>query len=156
MKILIVSGFLGAGKTTFIKMLAEKTSNNFVVPESDYGQENIDTVLLRSATNLNVYELTEGYVCCTMKQDFATAVLTIANALDPEYLVVEPTGVAKLSNILTNIKKIQYERIVLLKPVTLVDGNTFDECRQNYGELYTGQLEAASRIVLTKMEQADS
>lgn len=156
MKILIVSGFLGAGKTTFIKRLAEKTSQNFVVLENDYGQENIDTALLRSAANLNVYELTEGCVCCTMKQDFATAVLTIANALDPEYLVVEPTGVAKLSNILANIKKIQYERIVLLKPVTLVDGNTFDECRQNYGELYTDQLEAASRVVLTKMEQADS
>lgn len=156
MKILIVSGFLGAGKTTFIKMLAEKTSHRFVVLENDYGQENIDMALLRSATNLNVYELTEGCVCCTMKQDFATAVLTIANALDPEYLVVEPTGVAKLSNILANLKKIQYERIVLLKPITLVDGNTFDEYRQDYGELYTDQLAVASRIVVTKMEQADS
>lgn len=156
MKILIVSGFLGAGKTTFIKMLAKEANRSFVVLENDYGQENIDTALLRSATNLNIYELTEGCVCCTMKQDFATAVLTIANALDPEYLVVEPTGVAKLSNILANIKKIQYERIVLLKPITLLDGNTFDECLQDYGEIYTDQLEVASRIVVTKMEQADS
>ncbi|QDR82712.1 GTP-binding protein [Sporomusa termitida] len=156
MKILIVAGFLGAGKTTFIKMLAEKTNHSFVVLENDYGQENIDTALLRSATTLNIYELTEGCVCCTMKQDFATAVLTIANALDPEFLVVEPTGVAKLSNILANIKKIQYERIVLLKPITLLDGNTFDECLQNYSEIYTDQLAAAARIVVTKMEQADS
>lgn len=156
MKILIVSGFLGAGKTTFIKMLAEKTKHRFVVLENDYGQENIDTALLRSSTNLNIYELTEGCVCCSMKQDFATAVLTIANALDPEYLVVEPTGVAKLSSILVNIKKIQYERIVLLKPVTLLDGKAFDDCLQSYRDIYTDQLMVSSRIVVTKMEQADS
>lgn len=153
MKILIVSGFLGAGKTTFIKMLAEKTKHRFVVLENDYGQENIDTALLRSSTNLNIYELTEGCVCCSMKQDFATAVLTIANALDPEYLVVEPTGVAKLSSILANIKKIQYERIILLKPITLLDGKAFDDCLQS--DIYTDQLRVTSRIVVTKMEQED-
>ncbi|MDU4961974.1 MAG: GTP-binding protein [Sporomusaceae bacterium] len=156
MKILIVSGFLGAGKTTFIKRMAEKTSHRFVVLENDYGQENIDTALLRSSTGLNIYELTEGCVCCSLKQDFATAVLTIANALDPAYLVVEPTGAAKLSSILSNLKKIQYERIVLLKPLTLLDGNSFDECLRDYPAVFSDQLTAAARIVVTKTAPADS
>ncbi len=156
MKILVISGFLGAGKTTFIKMLAEKTKKDFVVLENEYGQADIDRAVLRADTGLNIYELTEGCVCCTMKQDFATSILTISNTLDPEYLVVEPTGVAKLSNILANIKKIQYERIALLNPVTILDGNTFDDFLQAYREIYADQLETSSRIVISKMEQADS
>ena len=61
-----------------------------------------------------------------MKKDFASSILTIANSLDPEYLIVEPTGVAKLSNIIKNIKQIEYDRITLLKPITIIDGNAFD------------------------------
>jgi len=155
MKILVISGFLGAGKTTFIKTLAKKANKDFVVLENDYGQTDIDGAVLRSCTDLKVYELAEGCVCCTMKQDFATSILTIANTLDPEYLVVEPTGVAKLSNILANIQKIQYERIALLKPLTILDANTFDECLQRFGEIYTDQIDVASRIVVSKAEGAD-
>lgn len=154
MKILVISGFLGAGKTTFIKMLAEKTKRDFIVLENEYGQADIDGAVLRESGNLNIYGLTEGCVCCTMKQDFAASILTIANTLDPEYLVIEPTGVARLSNILFNIQQIQYERIVLLKPVTILDGNAFDEYLRAYGEDYADQLDAPFKIVVTKMEQA--
>jgi G3E family GTPase len=156
MKILVISGFLGAGKTTFIKMLAEKTKRDFVVLENEYGQADIDGAVLREGGNLNIYELTEGCVCCTMKQDFAASILTIANTLDPEYLVIEPTGVAKLSNILFNIQQIQYERIVLLKPITILDGSAFDEYLSAYGDDYADQLDASFKIVITKMEQADA
>ncbi len=156
MKVLIISGFLGAGKTTFIKTLAEKTKRDFVILENEYGQEDIDSTILRENSNLNIYELTEGCVCCTMKQDFATSILTIANTLDPEYLIIEPTGVAKLNNILDNIHRIQYERIVLLKPVTILDGSTFDEYMRSYGDVYTDQLKASSKIVISKIEQADA
>lgn len=154
MKMLVISGFLGAGKTTFIKMLAKKTGKKFVILENDYGQADIDGALLRASTDLNIYELAEGCVCCTMKQDFASSILTIFNTLDPEFLVVEPTGVAKLSNILSNIRRIQYEQILLLKPVTLLDGGAFHEGIGMYGDIFTDQLVAANKILVTKMEQA--
>lgn len=155
MKILVISGFLGAGKTTFIKMLAERTKRDFVILENEYGQADIDRAVLRADTDLNIYELTEGCVCCSMKQDFATSILTIANTLDPEYLIVEPTGVARLSNILANIRKIQYERIVLLKPLTILDGAAFEDSYRAYGKIYADQLEVAPRILISKMERAD-
>ena len=101
MKILVISGFLGAGKTTFIKALAEKTDKRFVVMENEYGEGGIDGGFLASGTGqaeMKVWELTEGCICCTMKADFASSILTISNTLDPEYLVVEPTGLGKLGN----------------------------------------------------------
>ena len=103
MKILIVSGFLGAGKTTLIKEMANKTKRDFVIMENEYGDVDIDSNMLKDE-GMNIWELTEGCVCCSMKQDFATSILTIANSLDPEFLIVEPTGVAKLGNIINNIK----------------------------------------------------
>ena len=125
MNILIVSGFLGAGKTTFIQKLAEKSDREFAVMENEYGERGIDGNLLEQ-NRLKVWELTEGCICCSLKSDFAMSVLTIANSADPDYLIVEPTGVGLLSSVITNLLKIEYERIRLLKPVTVVDINCVD------------------------------
>ena len=154
MKVLIVSGFLGAGKTTLIKEMANKTKKDFVVMENEYGDVDIDSTLLKDE-GMNIWELTEGCVCCSMKKDFASSILTIANSLDPEYLIVEPTGVAKLSNIINNIKQIEYEKIVLLKPITIIDGNAFDTFFNNYNDIYVDQLLNSSRIIISKMENKD-
>ena len=108
MKILVVSGFLGAGKTTFIRTLAERTKKDFAVMENEYGAVNVDGDLLEQTNDLNIWELTEGCICCSMQNDFATSILTIANTVDPEYLIVEPTGVGMLSKIIENIQKIEY------------------------------------------------
>ena len=94
MKILVVSGFLGAGKTTFIKSLAEHTGKEFAILENEYGDVGIDGNLLKEQQKVgevNIWELTEGCICCLMKGDFAASVLTIANTVGPEYLVIEPT-----------------------------------------------------------------
>ena len=154
MKILIVSGFLGAGKTTLIKEMANKTKRDFVVMENEYGDVDIDSNILKDE-GMNIWELTEGCVCCTMKKDFASSILTIANSLDPEYLIVEPTGVAKLSNIINNIKQIEYERIVLLKPITIIDGNAFDSFVNSYNDIYVDQILNTSKIIISKMESKD-
>lgn len=154
MKILIVSGFLGAGKTTLIKEMANKTKRDFVILENEYGDVDIDSNMLKDE-GMNIWELTEGCVCCSMKQDFATSILTIANTLDPEYLIVEPTGVAKLGNIIKNIKQIEYERITLLKPITVIDGNAFDSFVASYDNIYIDQLTNASKIIISKMESKD-
>ncbi len=91
MKILVVSGFLGAGKTTFIQELVRRTGRDFAIYENEYGQADIDARRLRQDSDLKVWESTENCICCSGKQDFATSVLTISNTIDPEYLIVEPT-----------------------------------------------------------------
>jgi hypothetical protein len=124
---LIVSGFLGAGKTTFIKRLARNVDQRFAILENEYGAAGIDGARLgqnRQGTQKNVWEMTEQCICCIGKKDFAASVLTIANVVDPEYLIVEPTGVGSLARIIENLRQIEYERIQLLSPVTYVDGYT--------------------------------
>lgn len=152
MKILVISGFLGAGKTTFIKTMSEKTGRDFVVFENEYAQADIDKALLSKDSNLNIWELTENCICCSGKQDFASTILTISNTLDPEFLLVEPTGVAKLSSILQNIKGVQYERISILKPVTILDGTCMERQIKEYSDIYLDQIKTSDQIVVSKME----
>lgn len=154
MRILVVSGFLGAGKTTFIQELARRTGRDFVVYENEYGQADIDAKVLSETDELSVWESAENCICCTGKQDFATSVLTIANTLDPEYLVVEPTGVARLSSILENIDQVSYERISLLAPLAIVDGVAWSRQRRRFEEIYLDQVRAANTVVISKAQLA--
>lgn len=150
MKILIISGFLGAGKTTFIKEMSRKIQRDFVVMENEYGETNMDSAFLKGQENLNIWELTEGCICCSTKSDFASSILTIANTLDPEYLIVEPTGVGVLGNVIRNIQQIEYERITLLSPVTIVDADCFHRCMNDYPDIFLDQLRSAGTIVISK------
>lgn len=157
MKILVVSGFLGAGKTTFIKALAKYTGKEFAVLENEYGASGIDGERLSNGmTNgeVNIWEMTEGCICCSAKGDFAASVLTIANALDPEYLVVEPTGVGMLGKIIENLKQIEYERISLLAPITVVDIHSWQRSISEYRPLYENQVKEARSIIVSKTEQS--
>ena len=156
MKVLVISGFLGAGKTTFIRELSQRTGRDFAVMENEYGQVGIDgSVLEQDAPELNIFELTEGCICCSMKSDFATSVLTIANTVDPEFLIVEPTGVGLLSRIIENLNQIQYERITLLSPITILDGNSFEQYRKDYPDILIDQISSAPTVLISKMESSD-
>ena len=155
MKILIVSGFLGAGKTTFIKRLARNVDQRFVILENEYGAAGIDGARLgqnRQGTQKNVWEMTEQCICCIGKKDFAASVLTIANVVDPEYLIVEPTGVGSLARIIENLRQIEYERIQLLSPVTIVDVYSYRRYMAEYPELYQDQIRSADTIIVSKTE----
>lgn len=157
MKILIVSGFLGAGKTTFIKALAKHTGKKFAILENEYGAAGIDGERLnKSLANgeVNIWEMADGCICCSAKGDFAASVLTIANAVDPEYLVVEPTGVGMLGCIVQNLQQIEYERISLLAPVTIVDIHSYRRYEQEYMELYQNQIREAGTIIVSKTEES--
>ena len=156
MKVLVLSGFLGAGKTTFLKELAKRTHKDFAVMENEYAPLNIDgSVLRESNEKLNIWELTEGCICCSSKADFASSVLTILNTIDPEYLIIEPTGVGMLSKILENLKNISYEKIELLSPVTLADGKTFFDFHREHRDVFEDQIRNAGTVLITKMESAD-
>lgn len=152
MQILVVSGFLGAGKTTFIQELARRSGKDFAIFENEYGQADIDAArLAQFDSGLSVWESTENCICCSGKQDFATSVLTISNAIDPEYLVVEPTGVAKLSSIIENINQVSYEKISLLAPITIVDGAAWTHERTQ--AIWQDQVRSAHTIVISKLER---
>lgn len=159
MKILIISGFLGAGKTTFIKALAKHTGKEFAIFENEYGAAGIDGDILKNETsveNINIWEMTEGCICCSMKGDFAASVLTISNTVDPEYLVIEPTGVAMLSQVIRNLQQIEYERIILLAPITIVDGHSYMRYVREYPQLYRDQVQFAHTVLVSKIEHADA
>ena len=115
MKILLVSGFLGAGKTTFIKELAKNINLEFVVLENEYADIGVDKDFL-DEKNLNVWEMSEGCICCSMKGDFKSSIKRIYSEINPEYLVVEPTGVGMLSSIIENIRDINNNDIDITEP----------------------------------------
>ncbi len=158
MKILIISGFLGAGKTTFIKELVKQTQRDFAILENEFGTIGIDGKILGQdleAQQVNIWELTEGCICCSVNADFTTSVLTIANAVDPEFLIIEPSGVGMLSNILRSVQRIEYEKISILAPITILDIHSFERYRREYGDIYGDQVEAAHRVLLSKSESSD-
>ena len=119
MKILLVSGFLGAGKTTFIKEMAKNINLEFVILENEYADIGIDGDFL-DEKNLNVWEMSEGCICCSMKGDFKSSIKRIYSEINPEYLIIEPTGVGMLSSIVENIREIDNNDIEILNPLTLI------------------------------------
>lgn len=156
MKVLVVSGFLGAGKTTFINELSKRTNKKFAILENEYGSIGIDGSLLREIVNNedDIFELNSGCICCSKGGDFAASIITIANTYDPEFLIIEPTGLGMLSKVLTHIKKVEYERIQILAPLTILDGTSFNRYIQEFKNIYTDQILSSNNIILSKMENA--
>ena len=155
MKILVVSGFLGAGKTTFIKELIKRTGKQIAVLENEYGDTNLDSQDIQETGELKVWEFAEGCVCCSKKDSFANTILAISASLDPEFLVVEPTGVGLLSNIMANIAKVSYEKIKALRPITIIAPVTYHENMAEYGDVYTDQIANAHQVIYSKIEHED-
>lgn len=158
MKILLVSGFLGAGKTRFILEMSRKTGRKFVIVENEFGEVNVDADRLREAQTdtadpfEKVVELTEGCICCSLNLDFNHSLLTIANTFDPDYLVVEPSGVAKTGNILTHIREICYERIEVLAPIVILDGAHYEVSRRHQPDIFNNQIQSAGTLVVSRSE----
>ena len=154
MKILLVSGFLGAGKTTFIKELAKNINLEFVVLENEYADIGVDKDFL-DEKNLNVWEMSEGCICCSMKGDFKSSIKRIYSEINPEYLVVEPTGVGMLSSIIENIRDINNNDIEILSPITLIDITSFSEYLETFNSFFTDNLKNTGKVILTKLENSN-
>ena len=154
MKILLVSGFLGAGKTTFIKELAKNINLEFVVLENEYADIGVDKDFL-DEKNLNVWEMSEGCICCSMKGDFKSSIKRIYSEINPEYLVVEPTGVGMLSSIIENIREINNNDIEILSPLTLIDITSFNEYLKTFNSFFTDNLKNTGKVILTKLENSN-
>ena len=154
MKILLVSGFLGAGKTTFIKELAKNINLEFVVLENEYADIGVDKDFL-DEKNLNVWEMSEGCICCSMKGDFKSSIKKIYSEINPEYLVVEPTGIGMLSSIIENIREINNNDIEILSPITLIDITSFSEYLETFNDFFTDNLKNTGKVTLTKLENSN-
>ena len=154
MKVLLISGFLGAGKTTFIKELIKHTDKQVAILENEVSPLNIDADNLQNK-ELNIWELTEGCICCSTGGDFATSVLTIANSVDPEYLIVEPSGVAMLSKIIQNIRQIEYEHISLLAPIVILDAANYHYYMSDYPAIAQDQLKNAHFVIISKINSGN-
>ncbi len=128
-----------------------RTSRDFAIYENEYGEADIDARRLHEDSDLRVWESVENCICCSGKQDFAASILTISNSIDPEFLIVEPTGVAKLQSILENIGRVTWERISLLAPVTIVDAQAWQQQRHDFPEIFDNQLSAARSVVVSKL-----
>ena len=155
MKILIVSGFLGAGKTTFIKELIRRTGKKAVILENEYGDNDIDSRSIAEVGELKILEFMEGCVCCTKKDSFVNSILAVSASLDPEYLIVEPTGVGKLGSILESLNKIAYEKIQILSPVVVLCPRSINEYLASFKDIYKDQVSHAGQIVFSKIEHED-
>ena len=154
MKILLVSGFLGAGKTTFIKELAKDINLEFVVLENEYADIGVDKDFL-DEKNLNVWEMSEGCICCSMKGDFKSSIKKIYSEINPEYLVVEPTGIGMLSSIIENIREINNNDIEILSPLTLIDITSFNEYLETFNNFFIDNLKNTGKVMLTKLENSN-
>ena len=151
MKILLVSGFLGAGKTTFIKEMAKNINLEFVVLENEYADIGVDGDFL-DEKNLNVWEMSEGCICCSMKGDFKSSIKRIYSEITPEYLIIEPTGVGMLSSIIENIREINNNDIEILSPLTLIDITSFNEYLETFNNFFIDNLKNTGKVLLTKLK----
>lgn len=159
MKILIISGFLGSGKTSLIKAMAKATGREFVIVENEFGELGVEGEILKqdgavseTDAQMKIWELSEGCICCSLNLDFSMSVVTIYNALSPDYLIVEPSGVAMLSNILSQIEKVRYGEIDLLAPVTMVDYENYKLSRKDFSQYFEDQVASAGVLILSKSE----
>ena len=155
MKVLLVSGFLGAGKTTFIKEMSKNINLEFVVLENEYADIGVDGDFL-DEKNLNVWEMSEGCICCSMKGDFKSSIKRIYSEINPEYLIIEPTGVGMLSSIIENIREINNNDIEILSPLTLIDVTSFNEYLKTFNNFFIDNLKNTREIILTKLNSFNS
>lgn len=152
-KVDIVSGFLGAGKTTLIKKLVTEgyIGENIVVVENEFGKVNIDGKVLKN-TGIVVEEITAGCICCSLTEDFINSINKIREMFNPDRIIIEPTGVAKLSEILNICKDKKYEEFIELdNVVTVVDVKRFELSISYSKEFIDNQIRITKSVVLSKI-----
>ncbi len=151
MKILIVSGFLGSGKTSLINKIMRIKKDDYVILENEYATVNVDGDLLENDRE-KIWEMTEGCVCCSMSKEIGDDIITIENTFRPNFLIIEPTGVGKLSNIIKKVEKVCYEKIKLLHPITLVDASVFLKYYKEKDPNYLDQIMCSKYLIISKTD----
>ncbi len=148
----IISGFLGAGKTTFIKKLLENGNNEkTVIIENEFGEIGIDTGFLKEA-GVEITEMNSGCICCSLVGDFKEALLKVCRELSPDRIIIEPSGVGKLSDVIEAVKGAENGEFALRSATAVVDANKCKMHIKNFGEFFINQIENANAIILSHSE----
>ena len=154
-KINVISGFLGAGKTTLIKKLLTGSLRNekVVLLENEYGEIGIDGGFMKDA-GITVTELNAGCICCTLAGDFQAAVDQLIDTYHPDRILVEPTGVGKLSEILSAVEKAKtrHPEIEVGGSATVVDAGKCRMYMKNFGEFFLDQVKSASTVIFSRTQ----
>ncbi len=157
-KIDIISGFLGAGKTTLIKKLLKEALNGtkVVLIENEFGEIGIDGGFLKEA-GIEITEMNSGCICCSLVGDFETSLKQVMEQYAPERILIEPSGVGKLSDVMRAIQNIAEgsSDMELNSAVTVVDVSKAKVYIKNFGEFFINQIENAGTIILTRTDKAD-
>lgn len=152
-KIDIISGFLGAGKTTLIKKLLQEGFQNekLVLIENEFGEIGIDGGFLKDA-GVEITEMNSGCICCSLVGDFSTALKEVLDKYAPDRVIIEPSGVGKLSDVIKAVQGIDDADIVLNSFVTVADAGKCKMYMKNFGEFFNNQIEYANTIVLSRTQ----
>lgn len=149
-KVDIFSGFLGAGKTTLIKKLIEEAykGEQIVLIENEFGEIGIDGGFLKDA-GVQINEMNSGCICCSLVGDFGRALEQVISEFAPDRILIEPSGVGKLSDVIMAVERLEDERIQLNGFTTVVDAKKAKMYMKNFGEFFNNQIEHASSIILS-------
>ena len=155
-KIDIYSGFLGAGKTTLIKKMIQEAyaGQKLVLIENEFGEIGIDGGFLQDA-GINITEMNSGCICCSLVGDFGKALTQVIEEYDPDRIVIEPSGVGKLSDVIAAVNKVTNENVTLGHTVAVVDAGKVKIYMKNFGEFYNNQVETAGTIILSRTDDMD-
>ena len=155
-KIDIISGFLGAGKTTFIKKLLQEavSGEQVVLIENEFGEIGIDGGFLKDA-GVEIREMNSGCICCSLVGDFGQSLKEVLTTYHPDRIIIEPSGVGKLSDVMKAVKDVAAEiPVILNSAVTIVDAQKCKMYRKNFGEFFNNQIENAGTVVLSRTDIA--
>lgn len=152
-KVDIYSGFLGAGKTTLIKKLIAEgyKGQKLVLIENEFGEIGIDGGFLQDA-GINITEMNSGCICCSLVGDFGKALKQVIADYHPDRIIIEPSGVGKLSDVIGAVNKVTSDEVTLGYTVAVVDAGKVKVYMKNFGEFYNNQIETASTIILSRTD----
>ncbi len=156
-KVDIISGFLGAGKTTFIKELVSRVyaGEKLVLIENEFGEIGIDGGFLKDA-GIEITEMNSGCICCTLVGDFSEALQKVLDQYHPDRVIIEPSGVGKLSDIVKAIEDVKKDADIEIDGrITVVDGKKTKMYLKNFGEFFEDQVQNASTIVVSRTQLMD-
>ena len=149
-KINVISGFLGAGKTTLIKKLVKEAycGEKVVLIENEFGEIGIDGGFLRDA-GIEITEMNSGCICCSLVGDFGKALRKVIDEMEPERIVIEPSGVGKLSDIVRAVASSAEGKAEICGTAAVVDAGKCKMYMKNFGEFFNDQIETADAIILS-------
>lgn len=155
-KIDIISGFLGAGKTTFIKKMLDEafSGEKIVLIENEFGEVGIDGGFLKDA-GIEISEMNSGCICCSLVGDFAKNMVEVLDRFHPDRILIEPSGVGKLSDVMTSVIDLEKDHDVKLNGlVTVVNALKASKQMKAFGEFFNNQIEYATTVVLSRTQKA--